>query len=319
MLPMTSREPFYKDRGLGRIAIGAVVLLASVFPVDLLPGTAHDRRGADGQFSGKQGQVLMIRVPVGEEKDASPSEVVGRFQGRLIPFFTDGASGPATYLALLGLDMQEVPGTHEFVVELKYPDGVRRLSYNVLVMKEHYPVQHLTLPREMVDLDEESLIRVKAEQEQVRTLLESVSPERLWNGTFIEPVHGSVTGAFGRTRIINGQPRSPHNGEDIAAPPGADVVAMNDGIARLTVDHFFSGKGVFVDHGLGLYSMYFHLSEITVRDGEPVKRGQVIGKVGASGRTSGPHLHWGVRVNGSRVDPYSLTRLTFSGGSPPSP
>ncbi len=212
-------------------------------------------------------------------------------------------------MGLLGIDMQDVPGTHELAVEVAYPDGAKRLSYNVLVMKEKYPVQRLTLPKDKVDLDEENLIRVKAEQEQVRTVLEVVSKDRLWQGRFIEPVNGAVSGAFGRVRIINGQSRSPHNGEDIAAPEGTDVVAMNDGIARLTVDHFFSGKGLFVDHGLGLYSMYFHLSEIAVEDGVRVKRGQVIGKVGASGRATGPHLHWGVRLNGARVNPYALVRL----------
>ncbi|MDE3017894.1 MAG: M23 family metallopeptidase, partial [Nitrospirota bacterium] len=84
------------------------------------------------------------------------------------------------------------------------------------------------------------------------------------------------------------------------------------GVARLTVDHFFSGKGVFIDHGLGLYSMYFHLSDITVRNGERVTRGQVIGKVGASGRATGPHLHWGVRLNGARVNPYAMLALPVS-------
>jgi murein DD-endopeptidase MepM/ murein hydrolase activator NlpD len=114
-------------------------------------------------------------------------------------------------------------------------------------------------------------------------------------------------------RMITGQPRTPHNGEDIAAESGTVVVAMNDGIARLTVDHFFSGKGVLLDHGLGLYSMYFHLSEILVREGDPVARGQEIGKVGATGRATGPHLHWGVRLNGARVDPYALLQLSLNG------
>jgi len=94
---------------------------------------------------------------------------------------------------------------------------------------------------------------------------------------------------------------------------------MNDGVARLTVDHFFSGKGVFLDHGFGFLSMYFHLSEVAVRDGDSVKRGQVIGKVGASGRATGPHLHWGVRLNGARVDPYSLLKLSLREGEPSDP
>ena len=97
---------------------------------------------------------------------------------------------------------------------------------------------------------------------------------------------------------------------------GANVLATNDGIVRLTVDHFFSGKGIFVDHGLGLHSMYFHLSEISVVEGQLVRRGEVIGQVGASGRATGPHLHWGIRLNGARVDPYSLTTLPLDGTGP---
>jgi murein DD-endopeptidase MepM/ murein hydrolase activator NlpD len=157
---------------------------------------------------------------------------------------------------------------------------------------------------------------VKAEQKQVRRVLGLTSDERFWGGRFVEPVHGVIAGAFGRKRLINGQPRSPHSGEDISAPMGAEVVATNDGVVRSVVNHFFSGKGVFVDHGFGLHSMYFHLSETLVEQGQPVQRGQVIGKVGASGRATGPHLHWGIRLNGARVDPYSLVKLSLDGGAP---
>ncbi|MCA9479450.1 MAG: M23 family metallopeptidase, partial [Nitrospira sp.] len=135
----------------------------------------------------------------------------------------------------------------------------------------------------------------------------------LWNGPFLEPVNGKITGVFGSRRIINGQPRRPHSGEDIAAPKGTPVLAINSGTVSLAVDHFFSGKGVVLDHGLGVFSMYFHLSEINVQNGQPVQKGEAIGKVGASGRATGPHLHWGVRVNGSRVNPFALTTLPLKG------
>jgi murein DD-endopeptidase MepM/ murein hydrolase activator NlpD len=120
------------------------------------------------------------------------------------------------------------------------------------------------------------------------------------------PTEGSVQYTFGRRRVINGQPRNPHTGEDISAPQGAPVAAINYGTVRLVADQFFSGKSVVIDHGLGLYSMYFHLSEIAVRVGDLVAKSQVIGAVGATGRASGPHLHWGVRLNGARVNPLSL-------------
>jgi murein DD-endopeptidase MepM/ murein hydrolase activator NlpD len=295
-----------------RIAIVAVVLLTSIFPVDMhsAPPTV---RGTDGQLSGKQGEVVVVRVPA----DRQTTGVTGQFLNRKIPFFSDGAGGISpSYVGLVGVDLQDTPGTHELIVDVASSAGPRRLSYNVLVIKGKRPVQYLTLPKDKVDLDEDSLVRVKAEQAEVRTVLQAVSERRLWTGDFLRPVDGPVTGAFGRQRIINGQAKNPHNGEDIAAPLGTDVVAMNDGVVRLTPDHFFSGKGVFVDHGLGFYSMYFHLSDVSVRDGEAVKRGQVIGKVGASGRATGPHLHWGVNINGARVDPLSLMKLSFSPSLP---
>jgi murein DD-endopeptidase MepM/ murein hydrolase activator NlpD len=212
--------------------------------------------------------------------------------------------------------MQDVPGTYELAVTIKNGEQqVRRLSYHVLVAKEKFAVEHLKLPKDKVDLDDKTLARWKMEQEQVRQALSDNSALRLWHSGFVEPVSGKRTGIFGSVRIMNGQPRNPHNGEDIGAPLGAEVAATNDGVVRLTVDHVFSGKGVFVDHGLGFYSMYFHLSEILVTDGDLVKAGQILGKVGATGRATGPHLHWGVKLNGARVNPYALLDLPFKNGS----
>ncbi len=309
---MSAQQHFASVSTCGRTSrwvIMGTVLLTSVFPVDLLPSAPHARQGADGQYSVKQGQVLLVRIPTGKHQP----EVTGRFLGRTVLFFPARGDRAEGAVGLLGIDIQDKPGMHEFMVEVRERGATRRLSYNILVIKESYPIQHLTLPSEQVDLDDENLVRVKAEQEQVQTVLQGMSRERLWDGPFLEPVQGEVLGAFGRTRIINGQSRSPHNGEDISAPLGTPVVAMNDGIARLTVDHFFSGKGVFLDHGLGLYSMYFHLAEVLVHDGAIVKRGQTIGKVGATGRATGPHLHLGVRLSGARVNPYALVNLPLDG------
>lgn len=114
---------------------------------------------------------------------------------------------------------------------------------------------------------------------------------------------------FGSVRVMNGQPRNPHNGIDIAAPLGTEVHASSEAVVRLTVDHLFSGKGVYLDHGLGLYTMYFHLSEVLVEEGETVRAGQTVGKVGATGRASGPHLHWGAKLNGARINPEALLAL----------
>ncbi|MEK7761830.1 MAG: M23 family metallopeptidase [Nitrospirota bacterium] len=293
-----------------RMILTAIVLVASIFPIELVPGSMPAPKGADGQYSGKQGQIVLVKVP----GDNPQAEVRGTFMGRTLSFFPDTRSGEAPgYVGLLGLDMQDEPGTHELAVDIKAGDQTKHVSMNVLVVKEKFRVEHLKLPKEKVDLDEKALARWKAEQEQVKVALADDSRLKLWQGGFLEPVGGKRTGIFGSVRIMNGQARNPHNGEDIGAPMGTDVLATNDGVVRLTVDHIFSGKGVYVDHGLGFYSMYFHLSEVSVKEGDLVKAGQVVGKVGATGRATGPHLHWGVKLNGARVNPYALLDLPFKG------
>lgn len=289
-----------------RLLISAIIILASIFPVEWLPVGVQILHGTDGQYSGRQGQVLLVRVPVDD-----PAAIVGgKFQGRAISFFPEFRPGETQgFVGLLGLDMQEPPGTHGLTVTVGLNGEQKTLSYNVLVLKEQFSVEHLKLPKDKVDLDEKGLARYKAEQDQIRQALTEDSTSRIWTGRFLEPVEGRNSGRFGSVRILNGQPKTPHRGEDIAAPMGKDVVASNDGVVRLTVDHVFSGKGIYLDHGLGLYSMYFHLSEVLVKDGESVKVGQVIGKVGASGRATGPHLHWGAKINGAWVNPFALVHL----------
>jgi murein DD-endopeptidase MepM/ murein hydrolase activator NlpD len=312
MMVTTLNQAHLRISRLDRTMIMAVVLLSSVFPVELFPNTPPVPKGLDGQYSGKQGQVLVVKVK-GEEQE---TEVKGTFLDRTIPFFREFRPGePAGYIGLLGIDMQDDPGTYELAVEVKQGEQAKQLSFNVLVAKEKFAVEHLKLPKEKVDLDEKAVARWKAEQEQVKQALAENSRLKLWHSNFVEPVNGKRTGIFGSVRIMNGKPRNPHNGEDIGAPMGADVAATNDGIVRITVDHIFSGRGVFVDHGLGFYSMYFHLSEVLVKDGDLITAGQIIGKVGATGRATGPHLHWGVKLNGARVNPYTLLDLPFKNGA----
>jgi len=287
----------------------AVVLLAGIFPVDLFPGSPPAPKGIDGQYSGKQGQIIVVKVPI----DDAVTYVQGSFLGRTISFFADSRPGePKGLMGLLGVDMQDEPGTHELAIKIKNEEQSRELSYNILVVKEKFHVEHLKLPKDQVDLDEKSLARWKAEQQLVQEALATDSQMKLWQPSFVEPVNGKRTGIFGSVRIMNGQARNPHNGEDIGAPLGADVAATNDGVVRLTVDHVFSGRGIYLDHGLGFYSMYFHLSEVLVKEGDLVRAGQIIGKVGATGRATGPHLHWGVKLNGARVNPYELLNLPFA-------
>jgi murein DD-endopeptidase MepM/ murein hydrolase activator NlpD len=307
---MTPLPSLSHARHLGLARLAVVVVLLTHLVVTLLPGSIPIAQGAEGWYSGKQGQVLVVKVPSDDEL----ATVQGTFLGRSIRFFPDPRlDEPKGFVGLLGIDLQDESGTHDLTVELKQGEQRRTLSYSVTVLKEKFHIEHLTLPKDKVDLDEKAVARWKAEQDQIKTGLAVDSQARLWQPGFIEPVNGRRTGIFGSVRIMNGQPRNPHNGEDISAPLGTPVAATNDGVVRLAVDHFFSGKGIFLDHGLGFYSMYFHLSEVLVKDGDVVKAGQIVGKVGATGRATGPHLHWGVKLNGARVNPYSLLDLPFKG------
>lgn len=169
-----------------------------------------------------------------------------------------------------------------------------------------YPVQRLSVAEEMVHLSEDDLARVDREAERVRRLWQLDGPAR-FDLPLEPPLEGGRHGGnFGARRILNDEPRSPHSGIDYAAPAGTPVRATATGTVVLAEDHFFAGSSVFIDHGGGLVSMYFHLASITVEPGREVARGEVIGTVGATGRATGPHLHFGLRWHGARVDPNLL-------------
>lgn len=288
--------------------LGTIILLVALFPVDLYADPLPSAQAVHTDYSGKQGRILVVRIPI----SGGVTRVQGTFLGRSVSFFPDTRpEEPTGVIGLVGIDLQDEPGIHQLTVEAKAGDQSETITYRVQVLKEEFHVERLTLPKNKVDLDRKSLARWKVEQAQVKEVLANESHTKLWQGGFVEPVAGKRTGMFGSVRIMNGQARNPHNGEDIGAPLGTEVVATNDGIVRLTVDHIFSGKGVFVDHGLGLFSMYFHLSEVLVKEGDFVKAGEIVGRVGATGRATGPHLHWGVKLNGARVNPYALLDLPF--------
>ena len=145
--------------------------------------------------------------------------------------------------------------------------------------------------------------RIKNEKKEIRRIYTSSSNTRLWYGSFKKPLAGDITSAFGTQRLFNGKLQSYHRGTDFRARSGTPVYASNFGIVRLAKNLFYSGNIVIVDHGKGVFTNYAHLSKIQVVAGQQVTRGAQIGLSGATGRVSGPHLHWGVKINGAYVDP----------------
>ncbi len=152
--------------------------------------------------------------------------------------------------------------------------------------------------------------RIKREREITKSAKEKIGniSNALFSKGFIKPINGGrISSVFGSQRILNGVPKSPHNGIDIAVPRGTPVEAMSEGKVLLSADNFYyAGNFIIIDHGLGLNSMYLHLSESFVKEGQMVKKGEVIGKVGTTGRSTGPHLHWSVQWFEKRIDPNSV-------------
>jgi len=191
-------------------------------------------------------------------------------------------------------------------LELARGRSGRKETAAVRVGKFDYPTQKLTLPRHMVELSPEDLERVDRENREMARLWTREGPRRfsLPLGRPLDPLPAG--GRFGHRRVINGSPRSPHGGADYSVDAGTPVLAAADGTAAMVADQFFGGHAVFVDHGDGLLTMYMHLLRVDVREGASVRRGERVGAVGSTGRATGPHLHFGARWHGARVDPALL-------------
>jgi murein DD-endopeptidase MepM/ murein hydrolase activator NlpD len=253
----------------------------------------------------KQGEVCLLRA-------AAPKHfkfMEGEFQGRKIPMSLN--SNGKFYETLLGVDLDTKPAKYQVKVRGEDKGGKGFLGVAPWeVKKVSFKTQTLSLPSAMADLDPMTLERVNGESKRLEALFQKTRQDKLWKGRFLQPVPGEISTPFGLRRVINRQNKSPHSGVDLRAEEGAPVLASNAGFVVMVADLFFSGKSVVLDHGQGIYSMYFHLSEILAREGEKISKGDVLGQVGSTGRSTGPHLHWGFRVHGSRVDPFSLVRVT---------
>jgi hypothetical protein len=253
----------------------------------------------------KQGSIGIVEV-----RSESPlASVEGFLAGEQLLFWHD--TDARVFQALVGVDLYERPGAASLraravpesgpavdcLLELSIADGA-------------FPVQRLDVAPAYVELSPEDRARSQREAAELGRVFSTMTSERLWQREFRAPVDGyGPSGSFGKRRVFNNQPRSPHSGEDFSAPAGSPVLATARGGVVLAKDLFFLGTTVILDHGFGLYSFYGHLSSIGVEVGTLVESGAVLGKVGATGRVTGAHLHWGVRLGDARVNPMDLLGL----------
>lgn len=216
------------------------------------------------------------------------------------------------WAAVIGVDLDTEPGEHRVPIERTFASGAHDRRFETIsVTPREFPTTRLTVEPRYVDLDPADQARAARESAEIAEIYRAVTPEALWRGEFVSPIPGTHDGRnFGHRRVFNGQARAPHSGADLRASLGTAVHASNRGRVVLAKDLFFSGNAVFLDHGAGVYSTYLHLSQIDVSVGEIVEKGSVIGLSGATGRVTGPHLHWGSRILDARVDPFTLLELS---------
>ena len=203
------------------------------------------------------------------------------------------------WFALLGIPLDTLPGELEISIKNESTVTVRQ----VMVGVKNYPEQRLTIKdKRKVEPNPDDLARIAKEKETTEAVKRNFAAN-MPETDFLLPSNGPLSSRFGLRRIFNGLPRNPHAGLDVAVGTGAPIKAPADGVVANTGDYFFNGNTVFIDHGQGLISAYMHMSRIDVRYGQPVKKGEILGAVGATGRVTGPHLHWAVILNNTPVDP----------------
>jgi murein DD-endopeptidase MepM/ murein hydrolase activator NlpD len=258
----------------------AAAFQARVFPAKIHPGDA-----------------FMIRVS-GLKGAAAPSALLNKEPLRF------SNCGHGCYTAIASVDLNSRPRMHRITLRA----GKQKRALRLRVLKGSFQTIHLTLSEEKVSPSTEDLDRIKKEAELLQSIWE-VDSERLWEGDFVLPLGNPLSTPFGTMRIINNETNSVHRGMDIRGMEGEEIHASNRGRVVLAEELFFGGNTVIMDHGQGIFTVYMHLSRFNACPGDILEKNAVIGYVGSTGRSSGPHLHFGVKVAGINTNPVSLTRL----------
>jgi len=246
-----------------------------------------------------QGSLLLVSV-----SGVKPGrQIAADWDGRSMPLWTEAASS-TTLHSLLAVDLEKPPGNYDWKLSWTGAEGSpMSCTQTITVRTGKFLTEHLKVEEQYVHPDPEQEKRAAEDQKKMKAIYDTVTPDALWKGKFILPLKGEFTGRnFGRRRVLNGEARSPHSGVDFPAPAGTPVYASQAGKVVVAENLYYSGNTVVIDHGYGIYTLYAHLSEIGVHAGDMVDVSREIGKVGATGRVTGPHLHWGLTIEHARVD-----------------
>jgi murein DD-endopeptidase MepM/ murein hydrolase activator NlpD len=233
--------------------------------------------------------------------------------GHELPLWPDAAR-KNLQRALLGVDLEQAPGKYDLKLTAQLAAGEPfACSLDLSVKAGKFAIEKLTVAKQFAEPSAEEVARANQERQHLREIFGTVTPERFWRGAFRMPLDGARNAKnFGRRRILNGEPGSPHSGVDLPAAAGTAIHAAQRGHVVLAEELFFSGNTVVIDHGLGVYTFYGHMESLAVAAGDSVEKGAMLGKVGATGRVTGPHLHWGLTVNQARVNPLQILALVMN-------
>jgi murein DD-endopeptidase MepM/ murein hydrolase activator NlpD len=250
----------------------------------------------------RQGEVVVFTATTSQPVDTMRARA---FDRDLPIFQVDGTR----WRALLGIDIDTNPGSYEVSFEATSAGHTITATTELNITAGEFGKRVLKVDNAFVNPPQPIIARIRREAAEVEHLWTQSEPRRLWDTGFVRPVPGRANGAFGSRSIFNGQPRQPHGGADFLSPAGTPIQAPNSGRIVLARDLYFTGNTVVIDHGLGVFSLLAHLSVMDVHQGDLVTQGQTIGRVGATGRVTGPHLHWAVRMNDARVDPLAVLAI----------
>jgi hypothetical protein len=288
-----------------RVALAAFLAAAGAGLAGDVPTECPGYRARLSRARVLQGGVVLLEVE-GAAADGPPAAA---WDGRSVRFWRSDPQ--RTFRALLGVDVARPAGENVLVLQ---HGAAAPCRVAVEVAEAGFGTRELRVAERFVDLRLSDRLRAEEEAARLEAIFAAASPERLWRGPFRLPLRGrEPTPNFGQRRILNGETRSQHSGVDFRARAGTPVRAAQRGRVALAEPLFWSGRTVILDHGLGLFTVYGHLSAIDVRVGRLVAAGARLGRVGATGRVTGPHLHWSVRLDGARVDPLELVSLEEGG------
>ena len=282
---------------IGCLALSVAVSASAPQPLSKLTVSVHSPAIQPG---------AVVRLDVSCPCNASGRPAVARVFDREIPLVAvrDGA-----WSGLIGIDLDTAQGTYPIQIDTESADAQPLTATHPLaVAARRFPTRRLRVAPVYVEPPAADLERIAADTARLDALFKTTTGHSL-PGRFAAPIAATPQDTFGARSVFNGQSRSPHAGVDFRAPAGTPIVSPAAGVIVLADDLFFTGRTVTIDHGLGLISVLAHLSKIAVRVGDAVQPGDVVGAVGATGRATGPHLHWSVRLNGARVDPMSVIKV----------